>query len=158
MIDFYLKARKYDDALKYINIAKASDPDNYSLYFATGIMYLNQNKFDEAIAELTRSVELKGDLFDTQYGLGAAYINKAADMFTKANDIMDVNKYSAAIDSANGVYAKALPYMEKAIELKPDDVFTLRSLQELYYRLRQKDPSLNSKYEEVRAKLNTLEQ
>jgi hypothetical protein len=71
---------------------------------------------------------------------------------------MDVNKYSAAIDSANEVYGKALPYMETAIELKPDDVFTLRSLQELYYRLRQKDPSLNAKYEEVRAKLSTLEQ
>ncbi|MBN2864026.1 MAG: tetratricopeptide repeat protein [Bacteroidales bacterium] len=158
LIDFYFKASKYDDALKYIEIAKTSDPDNYSLYYVTGVLYLNQNKFDEAITELSKSVELKNDLFDSQYGLGAAYINKAADMFTKANEIMDVNKYSAAIDSANEVYAKALPHMEKAIELKPDDVFTLRSLQELYYRLRQKDPSLNAKYEEVRAKLSTLEQ
>jgi len=158
LIDFYLKASKYDEALKYINIAKAADPDNFSLYFATGIMYLNQNKFDEAITELSRSIELNGELFDTQYGLGAAYINKAADMFVKANEIMDVNKYSAAIDEANNVYAKALPHMEKAIELKPDDRFTLQSLQELYYRLKQKDPALNTKYEDVRAKLSTLEQ
>ncbi len=158
LIDFYLKASKYDEALKYINIAKAADPNNFSLYFATGIMYLNQNKFDEAITELSRSIELNGELFDTQYGLGAAYINKAADMFVKANEIMDVNKYSAAIDEANNVYAKALPLMEKAIELKPDDRFTLQSLQELYYRLKQKDPALNTKYEAVRAKLSTLEQ
>ncbi|HBE41742.1 MAG TPA: hypothetical protein DDW27_11165 [Bacteroidales bacterium] len=158
LIDFYLKADNPDQAQKYIKIAKDADPDNYSLFFAAGIMYLNQNKFDESIEELTKSIELKDDLYDTQYGLGAAYINKAADMFTKANDIMDVNEYSKAVEEANAVYGKALPYMEKALELKPDDVYTLRSLQELYYRLRQKNPSLNTKYEETRAKLNTLEQ
>ena len=158
LIDFYLKANKPDDAQKYIKIAKEADPDNYSLYFAAGIMFLNQNKYDDAISELTRSVELKNDLYDTQYGLGAAYINKAADMFLKANDIMDVNKYTIAIDEANTVYAKALPYMERAIEIKPDDVYALRSLQELYYRLKQKDPTLSAKYEQVRAKLQTLEQ
>jgi len=173
LIDFYLKSNKYEEAQKYIKIAKEADPNNYSLYFASGIMYLNtaeaisksgakgadvQQTYNKSIEELTKSIELKSDLYDTQYGLGAAYINKAADMFVRANEIMDVNKYSAAIDEANAVYAKALPYMEKALELKPDDVFALRSLQELYYRFKQKDPSLNAKYEEVRAKLQKLDQ
>jgi tetratricopeptide (TPR) repeat protein len=158
LIDFYLKGNKYEEALKYIKVAKEADPDNYSLYFASGIMYLNQNKFDDAITELTRSVELKSDLFDTQHGLGAAYINKAADMFVKANEIMDVNKYSIAIDEANAVYAKALPYMEKAVELSPNDVFALRSLQELYYRLKVKEPALNAKYETIKARLSAIEQ
>ncbi len=158
LIDLYLKSNKFDEALKYIKVAKEVDPNNFSLYFATGIMYLNQNKFDDAISELTRSVELKSDLFDSQYGLGAAYINKAADMIIKANDIMDVKEYSAAVDVANAVYAKALPYMEKAHELNPNDIYALRSLQELYYRLKIKDPSFNAKYEEIRAKVNAIEQ
>ncbi len=158
LIDLYLKSGKFDEALKYIQVAKDVDPNNFSLYFATGIMYLNQEKFDEAISELTRSIELKPDLFDSQYGLGAAYINKAAAMILKANDIMDVKEYSTAVDAANAVYAKALPYMEKAHELNPDDIFTMRSLQELYYRLKAKDPSLTTKYEEMRAKVNALDQ
>ena len=126
---------------------------NYSLFFAEGIIYLNQNKFDEAIADLTKSVELKGDLYDSQYGLGAAYINKASDMFVKANDIMDVNKYNAAINEAMAVFGKALPYMEKANELKPNDVYAMRSLKELYYRLKMTD-----KYNDIKAKLDVLEQ
>jgi tetratricopeptide (TPR) repeat protein len=158
LIDLYLKSNKFEEAQKYINIAKENDPNNFSLYFAAGIMYLNQEKFDEAISELTKSVELKGDLFDSQYGLGAAYINKAASMVTKANDIMDVKQYSDAIDAANVVYTKALPYMEKAHELNSDDIYTMRSLQELYYRMRQKDPSLNAKYEDMRAKVQAAEQ
>ena len=114
LIDLYIKAGNNEEALKYLAIAKADDPENYSLHFAEGIIYLNQLKYDEAIAGLTKSVELKPDLYDSQYGLGAAYINKASDMFVKANDIMDVNKYNAAIEEAMKVFGQALPYMEKA--------------------------------------------
>jgi tetratricopeptide (TPR) repeat protein len=152
LIDLYIKSNKNAEAQKYIKVAKESDPNNYSLYFAAGIIYLNENKYDEAIPELIKSIEIKGDLYDTQYGLGAAYINKAADMFKAANEIMDVKKYSEAIDQANAVYAKALPSMEKALELKPDDIYTMRSLQELYYRLKQTD-----KYTAIKAKLDAMD-
>jgi len=152
LIDLYIKSGKNAEAQKYITVAKEADPKNFSLYFAAGIIFLNENKYDEAIPELAKSIELKGDVFDTQYGLGAAYINKAADMFKKANEIMDVKKYSDAVDEANAVYAKALPFMEKAIELKPDDIYTMRSLQELYYRLKQTD-----KYNAIKAKLDAID-
>jgi tetratricopeptide (TPR) repeat protein len=152
LIDLYIKSGKNEEAQKYIKVAKENDPNNFSLYFAAGIIFLNQNKYDEAIPELIKSIEIKGDLFDTQYGLGAAYINKAAEMFKAANEIMDVKKYSDAIDQANSVYAKALPYMEKAHELKPDDVYAMRSLQELYYRLKMTD-----KYTVIKAKLDAID-
>jgi tetratricopeptide (TPR) repeat protein len=152
LIDLYIKSSKNDEALKYIKVAKESDPNNASLFFAAGIIYLNEFKYDDAIPELTKSVELKGEVYDTQYGLGAAYINKAADMFKAANEIVDVKKYSDAIDQANTIYAKALPYMEKAHELKPDDVYAMRSLQELYYRLKMTD-----KYTVIKAKLDAID-
>lgn len=152
LIDLYIKSNKNEEALKYIKVAKENDPNNYSLFFAAGIISLNQSKYDEAITELTRSIELKSDLFDTQYGLGAAYINKASEMFVKANEIMDVKKYSDAIDQANVVYAKALPCMERAYELKTDDVYAMRSLQELYYRLK-----ITDKYAVIKAKLDAIE-
>jgi tetratricopeptide (TPR) repeat protein len=152
LIDLYIKGNKNEEAQKYIKVAKEADPTNYSLYFAAGIIYLNELKYDEAIVELQKSIEIKGDLYDTQYGLGAAYINKAAEMFKKANDIMDVKKYSEAVDEANAVYAKALPYMEKAHELKPDDIYAMKSLQELYYRLKQTD-----KYNAIKAQIDAIE-
>jgi tetratricopeptide (TPR) repeat protein len=157
LIDLYIKSNKNDEALKYIEEAKKTDPTNHSIYFAAGIIHLNEKRYDEAIAELKKSIELEPELYDTQYGIGAAYINKASDMFLAANDIMDVNEYSKAVDAANEVYAKALPYMEKAYELKPDDEYVMRSLQELYYRLRQKDPSLSPKYDTIKAKLDALD-
>jgi len=152
LIDLYIKAGKNEEALKYLEVAKADDPGNFSLYFAEGIIYLNENKYDEAITDLTKSVELKSDLYDSQYGLGAAYINKASDMFLKANDIMDVTKYNAAIEEAMKVFSKALPYMEKALELKPDDIYAMKSLKELYYRLKMTD-----KYNDIKAKIDAIE-
>lgn len=152
LIDLYIKSNRNEEALKYINVAKEADPQNATLFFAAGIIQLNLFNYDAAIEELTKSIELNPNLFETQHGLGAAYINKAADMFTKANEIMDVNKYTEAIDQANVVYAKALPYMEKAYELKNDDVDVMRSLRELYYRMKMTD-----KYNEVNAKLKAIE-
>jgi hypothetical protein len=55
------------------------------------------------------------------------------------------------------VYAKSLPFIEKAYELKPDDIYNLKALQELYYRLKQKDPSLAPKYETIKAKVAAIE-
>jgi tetratricopeptide (TPR) repeat protein len=151
LIDLYIKSGRDADALKYIKLAKEADPSNYSLYYASGIIYLNESKYDDAIPELLKSIELKSDIYDTQYGLGAAYINKAADMFKAANEIVDVKKYSDAIDQANAIYAKALPYMEKANELKPNDIYTMGRLQELYYRLKMTD-----KYTDIKAKLDAI--
>jgi tetratricopeptide (TPR) repeat protein len=152
LIDLYIKSNKPEEALKYIKVAKEADPTNSTLYFAAGIMYLNASKYDEAIEELSKSIELNPEVYDAQYGLGAAYINKASDMFVKANEIMDVKKYSEAIDEANAVYAKALPYMEKAHEINAEDVYAMRSLQELYYRLKQTD-----KYNAIKAELEAAE-
>ena len=157
LVDLYLKSNKNDEALKYIKIAKENDPGNFSLYYAAGIIFLNQNKFDDAISELTRSVELKSDFYENQYAMGIAYINKAADMNTKANEITDIKKYNEAVDQLNIVYAKALPFMEKAYELKPDDVYTMSRLQELYYRLKIRDPALNQKYLNIKAKIDAIE-
>lgn len=152
LIDHFIKSNQPENALRYIDQAKADDPENSTLFFAAGILYLNNNEYDKSIVELTKSIKIKDDFYDAQYGLGAAYINKAADMFTKANEIMDVNEYTKAIEEANTVYANALPYMEKAHQLNPDDIDTMRRLQELYYRMK-----LTDKYQAIKAKADAAE-
>ena len=152
LIDLYIKSGKNEEAQKYIAEAKRDDPSNSILYFASGIIYLNEEKYDEAIVELQKSIELDPNMFDAQYGIGAAYINKAAGMYREAESIMNVNEYNTAVDNANEVYAMALPYMEKALQLSPDDVYTMQNLKELYYRLRMTD-----KYDAINARINALD-
>lgn len=152
LIDFYLINEMDQEAFEYINKAKEKDNANFSLYWAEGVLYMKQDKYDEAIEALTNSIELKPDLFDTQFNMGVCYYNKASSMFDAANDIMDNAKYNAAVEEAMLVFEKSLPYMERARELKPDDMATLTSLRELYYRLKLMD-----KYDEVKARIEEIE-
>jgi tetratricopeptide (TPR) repeat protein len=153
LVDFYLKNNKMKEAFEYINIAKSKDPNNFSLYWAEGVLYMREEKYDEAIVDMMKSIELKPDLYDTQFNLGVCYYNKAVQMFLKANEIMDVAKYNAAVAEANTVFSKAIPYFEKAHELKPAEIDALKNLKELFYRLKATNPEYESKYNEVIKKL-----
>ena len=157
LIDLYLTNKKVDEAFKYIKTAKEADPSNYRLYYVAGATYVNLGKYDEALEEITKAIELEPNNAETQYVMALAYQNKAAVLSTKANDIMDQKKYNAAVDEIMAIYYKALPYAEKAHELNPEDVYTMRSLQELYYRLKYKDPSFAPKYDAIKAKLAASE-
>lgn len=152
LIDFYLINEMDDNAFEYITMAKEKDDANFSLYWAEGVLYMKQDKYDDAIAALGKSIEIKPDLFDTQFNMGVCYYNKASAMFDTANDIMDNAEYNKAIEEAMVVFGKALPFMEKARDLRPEDMSTLTSLRELYYRLKMTD-----KYDEVKARIEELE-
>jgi tetratricopeptide (TPR) repeat protein len=157
LIDFYLINQMDQEAFENIERAKSKDSSNFSLYWAEGVLYMKQSKYDEAIVALEKSIEIKSDLFDTQFNMGVCYYNKASDLFDVANDIMDNAKYNKAVEAANVVFATALPYMERARELRPDDLPTLTSLSQLYYRLKKDNEELNAKYEEVQAAIKELE-
>jgi tetratricopeptide (TPR) repeat protein len=153
LVDHYMKCNRLPDAFSYINIAKSKDPNNFSLHWAEGVLFMKQEKYNEAITCLTKSVELKGDLFDTQFNLGVCYYNKAVELFQKANEIMDAAKYNVAVGEANTVFINAIPYFEKANSIKPDDVDALKNLKELYFRLRTVKPEYEAKYNETVKKL-----
>ncbi|MCA1757971.1 MAG: hypothetical protein LC649_10995 [Bacteroidales bacterium] len=152
LIQFYLVNEMDDEAMEYINMAKADDPDNYRLHWAEGVLYMKQEKYEDATGALAKSIELEPDFFDTQYNMGVCYYNLGVNMFEVANDILDNAKYNAAVEEAKEVFAKAIPYMERALELNPDDVATLTSLKELYYRLQ-----MTEKYDEVTKRLEEIE-
>lgn len=152
LIQFYLVNEMDKEAMEYITMAKADDPNNYRLYWAEGVLYMKQERYEDATVALAKSIELEPEFFDTQYNMGVCYYNMGVNMFEIANDILDNEKYNAAVEEAKEVFAKAIPYMEKALELNPDDVATMTSLKELYYRLQ-----MTEKYDAITKKLDEIE-
>jgi tetratricopeptide (TPR) repeat protein len=153
LVDFYINNNKLDEAYAYIALAKTKNPNDHTLYWAEGVIYMRQDKYDPAITALLKAIELKGDQYDTQFNIGVCYYNKAVELFQKANEIMDAAKYNTAVGEANAVFIKAIPYFEKANQLKPDDVDALKNLKELYFRLRTVNPQYEAKYNEIMKKL-----
>ena len=67
-------------------------------------------------------------------------------------DLETYKKEGKAVEAkANDVFILAVPYFERAHEVKPDDVSTLQTLQTLYALMKEYD-----KVEEVKGKLEAL--
>ncbi|MEL7586338.1 MAG: tetratricopeptide repeat protein [Prolixibacteraceae bacterium] len=153
MINIYLNANKVDDAMKYLSLAIKQDPENASFYFARGSLYDKIEKPDSAITAYEKAIELKPDYFDAYYNLGAIYYNQGVKQVEVANSIpsSQQDKYEVEKNKADDYFKKAIPYMEKASEINPEDTFSLESLKTLYYRLKMMD-----KFDEVNKKLEDL--
>ena len=86
-------------------------------------------------------MELKPDLFEGNYYLGVFYTIKADEM----NKVMNEKQYSSQtaydtdLKEVNAVYMEAVPWFEKAYELKKDDVNTLDFLKSICFRLRDEE-------------------
>ncbi|MBR4814062.1 MAG: tetratricopeptide repeat protein, partial [Paludibacteraceae bacterium] len=67
MINYYLNNGKKEEAIKYLDEAISKNPTNAQYYKIKGNMFLREQKFDEAIASLSKAVELAPSDFEAQY-------------------------------------------------------------------------------------------
>ena len=153
LINYYLENEMTKEALAYLEIAIQRVPDNYSYYYAQGSLHDKMGEFEKAESSYKKSLELDPNYFDSNYNLGAIYYNSAVSYFNAANDIPpDKQKeYELMIEKAKNELKKALPYLEKAHEIKADDIVTMQSLKEIYVRLQMYDKS-----KEMKQKLEAL--
>jgi len=137
LVNYYLTSGRNEEALEYLTIAKEKDPSNATFYHAEGVLYDKAGDQEKAMNAYLKAAEFDPTYFDTQYNIGALLFNKGVTMVEKANEIMDNEEYEKAKTAADEQFAKALPYMEKAHEINPDDIATMETLKILYYRMQK---------------------
>ena len=160
LIDYYLKkGEDPETVLEYIDKALETE-ENFSLYFAKGTLFDNLGKLDEAVKAYLKSIELKPDYFDAVFNLAALYFNQGVKYLEDANKVpaREVEKYDALIEKSNAEFKKSIPYMERALEIQPDNLPTLESLRNLYFRYRNDSEEMMNKYEEVSARWDELKE
>lgn len=145
----YLEKGETDKLQKSLLAAIEKDPENSNLYFLLGKTYDDQKDYENAEKYYLKASEVRPDFFEAFYNIGAIYVNKAAEMQSKANDLPldQVKKYEAFIAKADTNLKKALPFLEKSLELNSEDVYTRNALKEAYIRLK-----MNDKLEELNNK------
>jgi hypothetical protein len=96
--------------------------------------------------------------FDAYYNIGALYYNRAVKYIEEANKVpaKEVQKYDDLMAKAAVEFKNALPYMEKADQVKPNDKNALESLKNIYFRFRTESEEMNKKYLEYNEKLKNL--
>jgi tetratricopeptide (TPR) repeat protein len=151
-------AGKIDEATEVMNKSFEKDPNNHLLLFGLGSAFSDQKKYDDAEKYLLKALETKPDDINTIYNLGNSYYNHYADIYNEMDkiDLKDAAAYDNAQKECQVLLRKALPLLEKAYQLDPEDKNTLIMLKNIYLRIDKTEEEVEPftlKLKEIDAKL-----
>ncbi len=111
------------------------------------------NNKEDAISMYNQSISLDPNQTDANFGLGVLYFNWAVDIKDQADNLpLDATAtYDKMQLESKEKFNTSIPYFEKVLTKKPNDIATLNALKVIYSRLEMKE-----KYQEVNAKLESL--
>ena len=152
MINTYLTLHRESEIVDQIEAMAVKYTEQPVYYYILGNIYSNM---DSEIFDIEKALEYYGQVIaedpnyaDAYYGAGVLLMNKAAEIAKEADDkdpsqYANFNAYLDATDKlaadAKAYNERALPYMEKAYELLPNDEAVKHALKILYTRLKQMD-------------------
>jgi protein O-mannosyl-transferase len=105
----WYELKNYDSAYYGYSHAMALNPGKAMYHNNTGTCYFSLGKYEEAVKEFTEAARLDKNDADPPFNLGSAY-GAMGERFKMQNDMANANK----------MFNIAIPYFEKAIQLKPD--------------------------------------
>jgi tetratricopeptide (TPR) repeat protein len=141
-INLLIESGQVDVAKDRINEAIEKDPENANLYFNLGYLYEQLEQPEKAEEAYLKAIEIDPEYLDANYNYAVYYYNKAADLFAEARD-MDLQTYrkkgKKIEEEGIGYLEKAKPYFEKSLELAPEELAIIETLQTLYTQLGEND-------------------
>ncbi|HQW40828.1 MAG: tetratricopeptide repeat protein [Flavobacteriales bacterium] len=142
-MSYLLAANRSAEAEESVKLGLQKDPNNAILWSVLASLY--DKKASDATEEAVmtewygkaeeaykKSLELDPKFFDSYFNIGVLYNNRAAFEYEKCNKIKSDAEYTKCKTVADDIYVKAVPFFEKAHELKTDDVPTIQQLMKLY--------------------------
>ncbi len=160
LMQFYTAEEGVGDPAELVDMIDAtlaSDPDSYDLWFGRGRVFNKLKNYDECIASFEKCAELRPDTFDPYFYTGYFFIEKGNAMLDELNQNTNMSSqaYNEAVNEINRVYAGAIPWLEKAYEIKPDDEGTVEYLKKICFLLRDEE-GIMAKYEKYNAAFKAM--
>lgn len=150
--ELYLKLKDYTNYTRLVNEALAKDPNNIELIFNLGVISANGNKLDEAEKYYKRALEINPNHFNSNINLAELKLRADDKFVTEMNKLgtseKDNKRYEVLKAEREKNFKSTLPYLEKAVELQPDNVEAKRTLLSVYNALEMTD-----KYKALKAKM-----
>jgi tetratricopeptide (TPR) repeat protein len=151
--DLYLKVNDFETYKKLVNEALVKDPNNANLVFNLGVISANANKIAESEKYYLKAIELKPDYFDAYLNLSEVKLRADEKFVEEMNKLgvteKDNKRYEVLKAEREKNFKSVLPYLEKAVELKPENEPALKTLLSVYNAL-----EMTAKYKALKAKIN----
>ena len=150
LINNYIYSNRNEQALEYLDAAIAKDPTSAQLYDVKGRVYeIGFNDYENAAKSFEKALELDPEYVDAISNMGRIYYNQGVNKQGEANMINDNKLYQEELAKAKDLFQKAMPYFEKAHQMKPEEREYMIALRGIYYNL-----NMGDKFEEMEAKMN----
>ena len=152
-----LMSGKYQEAMGNLDKAIAADPKNANLYVAKATAYFKMaypdnapkdaaksKNYDELMGKAEDSYKKATDInpknADTWASLGVVYNNWSIEQAKRCDDLIkQATKLKECDEKTKEMYNKAIPALEKSIDLNPNDKASMKILQKLYLLTNQPD-------------------
>jgi tetratricopeptide (TPR) repeat protein len=146
LINFYLAKKDINTSFDYMAKALELDSLNSSLWQVYGNALEKRNDRTKAIEAFKKMISIDSTNFMGYYNVGSVYFNMGVEENDKANAVPfpyktpdDETKFNAFLKSADDKFHLALPFFEKAYDIKKDDSDLLIGLKQIYYRFKMND-------------------
>lgn len=142
MINIYLSTDREAEGIEAMKKAIELEPDNAQLYFVLANTYGKLDSEEEELSYYNQAIKVDPNYADAYNNLGALYLDKANVYIEQMNDPKLSDAKYNELDALRTQYLdKALPYLEKAHELKPESMEIMDVLKTIYAKLGMYDKS-----------------
>jgi tetratricopeptide (TPR) repeat protein len=152
-------AYKMGDMTRYSKLMEeviASDPNNPELYYNLGVGSANNGDTEKALGYYKKALELDPNFTNAKINIAATILAEEGAIIEEMNNLgtskADYDRYDELKEVKNGLYGKALPYLEAASVDRPDNIELLRTLKNIYSQL-----GIDDKFKTAKAKLDAME-
>jgi len=152
-------AYKMGDMQKYSVMMQKiieTDPTNPELYYNLGVGSSQNGDQEAAMKYYKKAIELKPDYAAAKINIAAMILAKEGPLNEEMNSLgtskADYDRYDLLKEQKNNLYKEALPYLEDAMVLRPNNIEIVRTLKGIYGQL-----GMDNKFNEMKSKLNTME-
>ena len=138
-IQLLLQLNKMDEAMASIQDALKNDPNNAGILLRSGYLKEQAGDMAGALEDYKKSVVADPEFYDGNYYAGALLLEKSREILAELNALSDEEweaKSKEMTDEANLHYKEAIPYFEKALEIRPENTDVMAILFQVHTRLK----------------------
>lgn len=150
-LDLYSKyPQNSSEGIEKFKKAIEEDPNNYSIRITYAGM-LEPIDRAAAIEQYKKAITIDANQEIALFNLGALYVNAANQIFNQANDAEDLEEYARLSKLAKGQYKEALPFLEMAHQVNPENYQTLQAIMQIAMTL--EDMEKFQKYKAIKQEM-----
>jgi tetratricopeptide (TPR) repeat protein len=151
-LDLYLRLKDYTTYTKLVNEALEKNPTNIDLIFNLGVISAEGGKLDEAEKYYRRALEIDPNYFNANLNLAELKLRGDEKWVNEINKLgtseKDNKRYEVLKGEREKNFKAILPYLEKAVQIQPDNDAAKKTLLSVYNAL-----EMTAEYKALKAKM-----